>query len=397
MVRLAAHGARLRGGATRRWARAGAIGSLLTLMAAGILGSSCRQVVGIEDIALTCTNIESDAKNCGACGHDCLGGECKMGACQPVRLFTRANDPPVTMAVTPDHVYVAFAFSLVGCELTDTGCADAPRVYYVPDMSNPNVAANVHDVAPLGDKIFFMTTPGLALDGGFGPPPGGIWSVLPDGGSLIEIAGNQSQPLFLGAGGDAVVWTNLVMPAYSGQVLRCPSNGGACAQQTVFTSPYVAAQVFATASTLYVFSEGINPFVGTVARCPLDAPCPKPTQLYNGGEVDTHGAIAFDGKDSFASFTEAGDLVLLHDNGGATLDVNVLGTSMPFSHTVPVGVAIDDAHIYVTATDRIRRFDRQSGAADDLAIGQPSPELLATDAKAIYWANDDGSVWRLAR
>ena len=30
----------------------------------------------------------NDAKNCGVCGHDCLGGKCLKGACQPIILAT---------------------------------------------------------------------------------------------------------------------------------------------------------------------------------------------------------------------------------------------------------------------------------------------------------------------
>src|SRR4051794_1309885 len=38
-------------------------------------------------------NTSSDAKNCGRCGHDCLGGTCQAGACQPVTLASGLAGP----------------------------------------------------------------------------------------------------------------------------------------------------------------------------------------------------------------------------------------------------------------------------------------------------------------
>ncbi len=31
-----------------------------------------------------CVDLQTDAANCGACGHDCLGGSCKAGLCSPM-------------------------------------------------------------------------------------------------------------------------------------------------------------------------------------------------------------------------------------------------------------------------------------------------------------------------
>jgi hypothetical protein len=33
-----------------------------------------------------CVDLKADGKNCGKCGHDCLGGQCDLGICQPVTL-----------------------------------------------------------------------------------------------------------------------------------------------------------------------------------------------------------------------------------------------------------------------------------------------------------------------
>src|SRR4051812_46742205 len=43
------------------------------------------------DVAVdaSCTaDTQSDAKNCGKCGHDCVGGQCTAGVCQVATLVT---------------------------------------------------------------------------------------------------------------------------------------------------------------------------------------------------------------------------------------------------------------------------------------------------------------------
>src|ERR1041385_5615350 len=53
----------------------------------------------------TCTDTQHDAKNCGACGHDCGDGECLLGVCQPA-LFARATTV-VKIVLTATDVYFA--------------------------------------------------------------------------------------------------------------------------------------------------------------------------------------------------------------------------------------------------------------------------------------------------
>jgi len=40
-----------------------------------------------------CVDGSSDPHNCGGCGHDCLGGECKNDSCQPVVLSSAFAHP----------------------------------------------------------------------------------------------------------------------------------------------------------------------------------------------------------------------------------------------------------------------------------------------------------------
>ena len=38
------------------------------------------------------TDLRTDTHNCGRCGHDCLGGGCALGQCQPITIYQEPND-----------------------------------------------------------------------------------------------------------------------------------------------------------------------------------------------------------------------------------------------------------------------------------------------------------------
>jgi hypothetical protein len=53
-----------------------------------------------------CGDVQSSSANCGACGHDCQGGACVAGVCQPV-LLTGDESFPNTIATDGVEVYWA--------------------------------------------------------------------------------------------------------------------------------------------------------------------------------------------------------------------------------------------------------------------------------------------------
>lgn len=48
-------------------------------------------------------DFNSDAKNCGSCGHDCLGGDCDQGQCRPIAIAPDQDQP---LSITTDGTYV---------------------------------------------------------------------------------------------------------------------------------------------------------------------------------------------------------------------------------------------------------------------------------------------------
>src|SRR5262245_8002876 len=47
----------------------------------------------------------TDPRNCGRCGHDCLGGACEVGRCRPVVLASAAGKNEAGPLIDRTHVY----------------------------------------------------------------------------------------------------------------------------------------------------------------------------------------------------------------------------------------------------------------------------------------------------
>lgn len=63
-------------------------------------------------------NTQSDGKNCGAVGHDCLGGQCQAGLCQPM-LIAQYLGEPLSMALGATFVCETNIDSEIGCAHKD--------------------------------------------------------------------------------------------------------------------------------------------------------------------------------------------------------------------------------------------------------------------------------------
>lgn len=111
--------------------------TLKVLIGAALVLTGCSALIGVNDIFLdpnvgngaeggapegsavdapasetgseggTCTgDRQSDKANCGRCGHDCLGGDCKAGVCQVVAI-AGSLPAPGAIALDDTNVYIA--------------------------------------------------------------------------------------------------------------------------------------------------------------------------------------------------------------------------------------------------------------------------------------------------
>ena len=65
-----------------------------------------------------CGDLQGDNRNCGSCGHDCLGGACVAGQCQP-KLIAQYLGRPDHIAVSETHLCYKADTNYVGCSKKD--------------------------------------------------------------------------------------------------------------------------------------------------------------------------------------------------------------------------------------------------------------------------------------
>ncbi|MBX3202436.1 MAG: hypothetical protein KF894_30200, partial [Labilithrix sp.] len=109
------------------------------------------------------SKLQTDPKNCGRCGHDCLGGACNAGKCESV-LLAGGLENPVDLTLDGANVYV-----------TARGNGAVLRV--AKDGSKTDVLVSGHDEArgvTLDGQNLFWSNLEFAGDGGDGYW-GGVW------------------------------------------------------------------------------------------------------------------------------------------------------------------------------------------------------------------------------
>jgi hypothetical protein len=124
------------------------------------------------------TDLSIDQLNCGRCGHDCLGGACTNGACQPVTIYQEPNEGGVpapggaVFAVANGNIYWVYPdpasgtlvlkyMPLVGSmsPTTITSAAVAPLVAAVDGTTVYYVdGPDLHRVDSTGDQLIETTT-----------------------------------------------------------------------------------------------------------------------------------------------------------------------------------------------------------------------------------------------
>jgi len=98
----------------------------------------------------SCVDTTSDGKNCGACGHDCLGGACLAGQCQPVELAQYTGNLQ-TIAVGAQYVYATTDLGYIGRANKD---GSDLQPFAMPGFVSSTLPGTL--VAEDGDRAFFV-------------------------------------------------------------------------------------------------------------------------------------------------------------------------------------------------------------------------------------------------
>ncbi len=274
------------------------------------------------DLAMACVPgdlaaLASDPRNCGACGHDCLGGGCMAGQCQPVTLVT-GRPSLAGIALDGSNVYFAQPGGAYA------GVQKLPMSGGAPTLLTPG---SVTGLALAGTTLVVADSGAWASSLRVPDGAGGLMRVVQT--SIDKVASDGVNVYFAGAGSSPI--TSLPLPLTSG------TNPG-----QVGTAP-VPVQALATDGTTVYFA-GANGIGG------IPVPSGSAT-IYNGVAGVT--ALAIDGG---ALWAATGTTLIKYVRQGSTL----------------------------TATQTL------SGPTSSVAG-------LAVDASAVYWTQQDGSVFRIAK
>jgi hypothetical protein len=319
----------------------------------------------------------TDPLNCGAAKHDCQGGKCVGGVCQPF-VVADGLASPRGFAVADQQILWIDGDGLWGCPIA--GCGPNPK-----DKTPLAQIGSATSVAVGGDLAYVSDSSVGTL----------VTCKLPDcTGGLQPFADGLEKPGSLVVHGSELYFSAGMMG--EGLVYRCPLAGG-CGFGLMAAVPYNSSLL---AIRLAISSAG-DPYWTTndslVASCPY-AGCIKsmPQVLATSVLPD---ALAIQGDRFYFSY-----------EAGGILSCPLTGCSSD-SRTVSPGagvvgdMAADDTYVYWTepSTKVVRRAPLEPGLSSVIAGAQDQPSRIAVTKTAVYWMNDDvaasgfGSIWRVAK
>lgn len=316
--------------------------------------------------AVACGDTVSNAANCGRCGHDCLGGACQAGVCQPVVVaLGQAN--PEAIAVSPSALY----WTNIGAGTVATASlSGSPPSILVSGQGSPR------GIAITGAELFFTTLAG-----------GQIQHVALPATTASTLVASQESPYGVAADGTAVIWTANVP---DGGVWQSGTDGSSVRRLAPGALAYALAidaraVFFTTLGSSQTAGDGA---VVTVARAAGSVP---QTLVAN---VKSPRGIAVDDANVYYTSYGDGTVSKVPRAGGAP-------TVIAASRFQPAAIAVDAAFVYWLDEyegGSVLRMPLEGGQVTTIAAGQSLPHALAMDDKSIYWANyGDGHVMRVAK
>ncbi|HZO13793.1 MAG TPA: hypothetical protein VFB62_11065 [Polyangiaceae bacterium] len=263
-----------------------------------------------------CTaDVDHDQLNCGACGHDCLGGACRGGVCQPFELVGNENEP-TGIAVAGDQLY----WTSIG--------SDTLRRCTLPDCSPTTLLpfASPWGIAAGNGRVYWTRSTGNATDPVSVCDPDdctGTYASITQGGDPKGVAVTATDAYFLSQG--------------PGSLRRCALGG--CNDMPTALAPGNGSGLAIVGSIAY-WTNWDN---SRLDACTLPG-CTDVTTLFaeNMGALSLSNGLAVDATHAYWSSLEQIKHCALDDCA------NTVAALVP-STAAPAGVAVDAQAIYWTS------------------------------------------------
>ena len=310
----------------------------------------------------SCVGIDAsgDPKNCGACGHDCFGGACKAGACQPATVST--NEDVVALALD--------AVNLYWLNQGNGGLAErCPLTGCVPEASTTWAQVSMPRGLALDTQNAYWSINGN---------PGRVERATKNGPLIDAIGPNQYTPGPVVADDAYVYWTA------QGTLTRVAKDGGA---PTTLSPGQIGPLALAKGTIFWSSNNAVHacaaPDCDTVTDLTmLDQPSVK--------------AIAAD--DTYAYWVRA-DSILRCATAGCGQNPTLVGKASTLNLTA---LALDATDVYFgTDAGGIGRCSKTGCGVNPtmLVSGNQPVTSMAVDSTAIYWSlgTGGGGVRKLAK
>lgn len=317
----------------------------------------------------------SSETNCGACGHDCLGGACEQTTCQPVDLALSQNQP-LGLDVAGDFVF-----------WTNLGAANGAGQVLVhsiePGGSPPQVIASglsfPETVVADGSKVYWADTFGDS-------PEGGIGQANYDGTGLVSQwrTANEAHRVRLLLDSPTHI--------FALQLFDGPARAAKVLGNTDSVAPANAFGGFYDGVFLYWSDNDL----GQIQRADVSMGPPYNVEILvsdqdNAFAVYVHDDIVYwttDGQDHQGNGTVRSRPIA----GGPILD---------FATDVdqPEDLVVDDTHVYWVEWEADGRVERADHDGNNRVVLAPAFSAgIDHDDTAIYWVDQtDGRIRKLAK
>lgn len=329
-----------------------------------------------------CADTSSDPHDCGACGHDCLGGACNRGACAPVTFFDSASTFPAEVAVDRTNVYFTTVTEGAVYSCPKLSCALGQPVALANNQSLARPVAsdgkNVYWSVGFPDEIRRCPTTGC----GAGPT-----TIASHQDSFAIVVANRRVwwSSWTGTpGGNTVMWCDVDSP--------CNPNRFAGDQIGGWGLWIGDTDVFWTDAPAMPSSGGTP--LGSVHACAIGDACVQDRTIAQG--LDLPSSIVSDGVNVYWTNRGSGTVTFCPVSGCAGPPRTLWATGCYDCYD---GIALDAAYVYFGGTAGFFRCPK-SGCGDAPAILAQSSRVgkIAVDDVAIYWTDMvRGTVSRLAK